>query len=152
VNLVDYLRDYAWQDLRLIGCILAEEQAGKAPETESGQSTVRFASPPAPDARQPPTPVVMPPAATPDPAGKIDLETQALAMLFKHPDWSLPQIAEHLRVDRRTLYKWKKFRQAATAAGKLKPRGAKEKDRHPRRGHKTPDGRVEAPADEGENE
>jgi hypothetical protein len=78
----------------------------------------------------------------------IDLEAQGLALLFQHPDWSVPQIADHLKVNRKTPYKWKKFRNAAESQGKLKPRGPK--DRKLRRGHKTRDGQVEAYADEDE--
>jgi hypothetical protein len=81
-----------------------------------------------------------------DTAGKIDLEAQALALLLRHKDWSLAQIADHIGVDRKTLYKWKDFREAAQLAGRLKPRGPK--DRAPRRGHKTRDGRVEAYSEE----
>ncbi|HEY1379754.1 MAG TPA: hypothetical protein VGF55_23330 [Gemmataceae bacterium] len=83
-----------------------------------------------------------------DPAVTIDLEAQGLALLFQHPDWSVPQIADHLKVNRKTPYKWKKFRNAAESQGKLKPRGPK--DRKLRRGHKTRDGQVEAYADEDE--
>jgi hypothetical protein len=81
---------------------------------------------------------------------EIDQESQALALLFQHPDWSIAKIADHLKVARNTPYKWKRFRDAAEKAGKLKPRG--EKGRVPRRGHKTPDGRVEAYDVDGEEE
>jgi transcriptional regulator with PAS, ATPase and Fis domain len=42
-----------------------------------------------------------------DPA--IDLEAQALALLFQESWDSVEQIAERLRVDRKTPYKWKRF-------------------------------------------
>jgi hypothetical protein len=85
-----------------------------------------------------------------DPAAEIDQETQAIALLFQHKDWSINQIADHLHVDRKTPYKWKRFREAATLDGRLKPRGPK--DRTPRSGYKTRDGQVEAYADKDEAE
>ncbi len=85
------------------------------------------------------------PALVPAPMLEIDLEVQGIALLFKHEHWSLAEIAEQLKVDRKTLYKWKKFRQAAELCGRLKPRGPK--DAAPPRGHKTRDGQVEAYAD-----
>jgi hypothetical protein len=108
------------------------------------------AVPPAPAVGPPtiPTPALAP--ASGESAPEIDLEAKALALLFQHPDWSILQIAQLLGVDRRTPYKWDKFRNAAEAAGRLKPRG--RKDRTPRRGHKDRDGRVEAYADEDEDE
>jgi hypothetical protein len=84
-----------------------------------------------------------------DPGPEIDQEAQAIALLFKHKDWSVARIADYLKVGRQTPYKWKKFREAAELAGRLRPRGAK--DRNPRRGHKTSDGQVEAYADEDED-
>jgi hypothetical protein len=83
---------------------------------------------------------------SPDPTERIELEDLALSLLFKHPDWTVAQIADRLKVDRKTPYKWEKFRKAAELQGKLKPRGQKE--RTLRRGHKTRDGQVEAYQDE----
>lgn len=80
------------------------------------------------------------------PAPAIDLEAQAVALLLQQPEWSVTQIADELKVDRKTPYKWKKFREAAERCGKLKPRGAK--DGNLRRGYKTRDGQVEAYAQE----
>jgi hypothetical protein len=105
-------------------------------------------APPEPTAAESPSADGAPSEA--DTAVTIDLEAQALALLFQHPDWSVSQIADHLHVDRKTPYKWKKFRMAAEKQGKLKPRGPK--DRTPRSGHKTRDGQVEAYADEGDDE
>ena len=75
-------------------------------------------------------------------ACSMDPESQAIALLFKQPTWSISAIADALNVDRKTPYKWERFRQAAELSGRLKARGAKS--RLPRRGHKTTDGRVEA--------
>ena len=99
--------------------------------------------PPAPQITSPAGQTPTTPVSTP--MLEIDLEVQGIALLFKHEDWSLAEIAEHLRVDRKTLYKWKKFRQAAELCGRLKPRGPK--DAGPPRGHKTRDGQLEAYAD-----
>jgi hypothetical protein len=86
----------------------------------------------------------------PDAFSDIDLESQALALLFKHPEWTVAQIADHLKTDRKTPYKWAKFRKAAELQFKLKPR--KAKDGIVPRGHKTRDGHLEAydEKDEGE--
>ena len=90
-----------------------------------------------------------PPCAQPDqskPGPKasspINLETQAIALLIQHRDWSLGQIATSLGTHRTTIYKWPKFREAAQLAGRLKAREGKE--RQLPRGHKSCDGRVEA--------
>jgi hypothetical protein len=91
-----------------------------------------------------------PPAPGADQVLEIDLEAQALALLFQQPSWSVAEIADHLKVDRKTPYKWPNFRKAAEMDGRLKPRGAR--GRTPRRGHKTRDGQVEAYADEDEDE
>jgi hypothetical protein len=82
-------------------------------------------------------------------AHEIDLEAQAIALLFKHNSWSLAQIADYLKVTRQTLYKWTSFRKAAELDGRLKPRAAK--DRTPPRGYKTRDGQVEAYANDNEH-
>jgi hypothetical protein len=79
-------------------------------------------------------------------APKIDLEAQAIALLFKHPELSVAEIADKLGVDRKTLYKKKKFRQAAELKGVLNARGPKTGS--PRRGFKTSDRRIEAYANE----
>jgi hypothetical protein len=79
-----------------------------------------------------------------DTSPPIDLESRALALLFKYPDWTIPQITDHLGVHRSMAYRWPKFRAAAEKAGRMKPRGAKVRAARPRRGHKTPDGTVEA--------
>jgi hypothetical protein len=87
-------------------------------------------------------------AAPPAPAG-VDPESVAIACLFQHADWSLPQIAAYVGVSRQTLYNWPKFREAAAAAGKLQSRDAQRGSPPP--GHKTADGRVEAYEDPNEN-
>ncbi len=115
----------------------ADQDAAAPPDTPSTEAT----------------PATLPAEALPPESGdstpEIDLEAQALALLFQHPDWSILQITNHLKVERRTPYKWPKFRRAAELAGRLKPRGPK--DRTPHQGHKT-DGRVEAYAPENEND
>jgi hypothetical protein len=88
------------------------------------------------------------PASQTNPDGGVDKEALALALLFQQPDWSIEQIAARVRVNRKTLYKWKQFRDAAERAGKLKPRGLKA--RTPRRGYRTSDGGIEAYQDEDE--
>jgi hypothetical protein len=80
------------------------------------------------------------------PTPEVDQESLAIALLFKNATWSIAMIADSLHVDRKTLYKWPKFRQAAELQGRLRPRGPKAAP--PRRGHKTTDGRIEAYADE----
>lgn len=93
------------------------------------------------------------PAAAPTPAAdvgventrerpQIDLESQALALLFRFPDLSVADIAAKLCVNRQTLYKWAKFRVAAEKAGKMRPRGPRSG--RIRRGHKSKDGTIEA--------
>jgi hypothetical protein len=77
-----------------------------------------------------------------DAAPAIDQESQAIALLFKRPDLSLPEIARAVGVGRTTLYKWPKFLQAAEAAGKYSPKRG-DPGRLPR-GHKTGDGTLEA--------
>jgi hypothetical protein len=89
-------------------------------------------------------------ASSSNTAPEIDQEAQALALLFQNPEWSIARIADQLHVDRKTPYKWPKFRKAAEMDGRLKPRGKKEGS--PRRGHKTSDGRVEAYVDEDEDD
>jgi hypothetical protein len=79
---------------------------------------------------------------------RVDPESLAIALVMKHPNWTIAQIASKVGVDRRTLYKWPKFRNAAKASGVLKPRGAKDQDL--RRGQRTPDGQIEAWDDEDE--
>jgi hypothetical protein len=86
------------------------------------------------------------PAAVP----AIDEESQAIALLFTHSEWTIAQIAQHLGKDRTTLYDWPKFRAAAELKGLLKPRGPKTAA--PRHGHKTRDGSVEAYSDKVEGE
>jgi hypothetical protein len=82
-------------------------------------------------------------AETPASGGAgIDKEAQAIALLFRQPEWSIAQIAECVGVDRKNLYRWPHFRRAAEEAGTLKPRGPG--DGEVPRGHKTSDGRVEA--------
>ena len=54
----------------------------------------------------------------------------ALALLAKHPDWSVAKIAETVGCDRKTPYKWPRFRQALNAlkSGRESlPRGEKSK-------------------------
>jgi hypothetical protein len=80
---------------------------------------------------------------------EMDQECQALVLLFKHPDWTVTEIADHMGISRQTPYKWDKFREAATLSGRLKPRGPKEGQ--PPEGHKTSDGRVEAYQDENQD-
>jgi hypothetical protein len=110
-------------------------------------------------AKQPPPPAeppAPPEAARPAPAAEVanpgtqdrDLEVTAIGLLFKYPDWSIEQIADHLGVDRSTPYRWPRFREAAKLAKKLKPR--KDKGHRPPRGHKAPDGTVEAYDESGE--
>jgi hypothetical protein len=111
------------------------------------QASGRPPAPAAPDGvgRQPQeSRSVWPTAPTPE----IDKESQAIALLFKYPSWTIAQIAIRLGVDRTTLYDWPAFRQAAEKAGRLKPRGPKAKAGSPRRGHRTSDGQVEAYVDE----
>jgi hypothetical protein len=94
-----------------------------------------------------PEPAVGP--ATPGKAApEIDLEVQAIALLFKHRNWSIQKIADYLKVDRKTPYRWEHFREVAERIGTLKPRGPK--DRLPPRGHKSTDGQVEAYSDDEE--
>jgi hypothetical protein len=81
---------------------------------------------------------------------EIDQESLALGLLFQHLDWSIADIAKHLNVNRKTLYKWDRFRDAAERLDRLKPRGPKA--RKLREGHKTRDGRVEAQQDERKDE
>jgi len=83
-------------------------------------------------------------------APEIDLEAQALALLFQHPEWSVAEIADNLKVNPKTPYKWERFRKAAERDGRLKPRGPKSGSPH--RGHKTSDGQIEAYTDEDKGE
>jgi hypothetical protein len=76
----------------------------------------------------------------------LDPETHAVTLLIMHEDWSMEKIAEAVGVARQTLYGYPKFRKAATASGRLKPRKGAKGAR--RRGHKTSDGTVEAYAEE----
>jgi hypothetical protein len=93
------------------------------------------------------------PSLTPPGAPELEPEILAIALLVKHRDWSLAQIADRLGVDRKTLYKWEGFRDAAEKAGKLTPRrGGLRSLPH---GHKTEGRTVEAygdnaPGDDGE--
>jgi hypothetical protein len=132
----------AWQPVNT----LAVRAGGGEATREEHQPTV--VAPPATPV--PPTSSKASGGSAPEPIPAIDPEAQALALLFQQPEWSVAQIADHLNVDRKTPYKWKKFRAAAELRGKLKPRGLK--DQTPRRGHKTADGQVEAYADEDEDE
>jgi hypothetical protein len=77
---------------------------------------------------------------------EIDQESLAIALLVQHADWSIKQIANHLGVNRATLYKWNKFRVAAERSERLKSRGPRAG--RPRRGHKSPDGMIEAYQDD----
>ena len=76
------------------------------------------------------------------PVSNDDQEAHAIALLFKEPTWSVEQIAEAVRVDRKTPYRWLAFRTAAERCGLIKPRG--KKNATPRRGYKTADGHIEA--------
>lgn len=82
----------------------------------------------------------------PEGAHSPDPETHAIALLVKRPDLTIPKIAKAVGVSRQTLYGWPHFRMAAEKAGKLKPRGSRE--RAAPRGHKSKDGRVEAYSEE----
>ena len=82
------------------------------------------------------------------PTSTIGKETLAIAALFKDQCKSVAEVAENIGVDRKSLYRMKKFRHVAEEAGILKPRGAKSPLR---RGHKTADGDIEAYV-EGEDE
>jgi hypothetical protein len=122
-----------------------------ASQAKQGGEAAAMSSPaPTAEAKPPATSLATPPSTSDESAPEIDQEAQALALLFQHPDWSIQQIAEHLKVDRRTPYRWEKFRKAAEAAGRMKPRG--RKDRRPHRGHKTSDGQIEAYSEDDEDE
>ena len=128
---------------------LSKEELDRLPLSEVVATLLSHPAPSSP----PPAPRSVKETATappPEPEPIIDLESQALALLIQRDDWSVAQIAKHLGVDRKTPYKWKKFRIAAERVGKMKPHGPK--GRNPRRGHKTRDGRVEAYQDEDEDE
>jgi hypothetical protein len=119
------------------------DQDGNAPLQPNGDTS------PIPSGPQNSSTLAQPPSANEkmvikevNSARKIDLEAQALALLFQQPEWSVAQIADNVSVSRTTPYKWEKFRQAAELKGLLKPRGPKAGP--PRRGHKTRDGQVEA--------
>jgi hypothetical protein len=83
-------------------------------------------------------------------AVQVDLEAEAIGLLFKRPEWDVKQIADSLGVERRTPYRWPKFRQAAEQVGKMKPRGPKACTLP--RGYKTKDGGVEAYDEHNEDE
>jgi hypothetical protein len=123
---------HRWPIFREYHAQLDAEALGKAP---GDAATDTNPSEPVAEAR---------PATVP----AIDLESQALALLFKEPELSITQIAERLGVDRKTPYGWPKFREAAELKGSLRPRGLR--DRSPRRGHKS-GGRVEAYDDANED-
>jgi hypothetical protein len=64
-------------------------------------------------------------------------EALAIALLVRHPDWTIKRIAKQVGVDRRTLYNWKTFRDTW--------RVAKAKDTEGMaRGCKGKDGSIEA--------
>ena len=64
-------------------------------------------------------------------------EALAIALLVRHPDWTITRIAKQVGVDRRTLYNWKTFRDTW--------RVAKAKDTEGMaRGCKGKDGSIEA--------
>jgi hypothetical protein len=79
-------------------------------------------------------------------------EALAIGCLFQHPDWSIPEIARCVGVNRQTLHGWPKFVKAAEASGRLKHRRRKGEGGTRRRGHKTTDGRIEAYSDPSEDE
>ena len=58
-------------------------------------------------------------------------EETALALLVKHPDWTDTQIAQTVPCNRRTLYKWERYRQAREAlkSGRAStPTGSKDSE------------------------
>ena len=130
--------------------VLNTAEAAQRAAAAAGQPTVAVAPPVTPEVTPATIPTAAPLLASGGSTPEIDLEAQALALLFQHGDWSIAQIAKHLGVGRQTPYGWPKFRQAAELRGILKPRSAKDRTRP--RGHKTSDGRVEAYADEDEDE
>jgi hypothetical protein len=103
-----------------------------------------------PPAVVPATPPVSQPQAIPAPlsmpAPTVDREAQAIALLWKQPTLSLPDIAKLVGVDRPTVYRWPNFLEAAQAVGKYSPKGKKEGS--PPRGSKDKGGNVEAWHDE----
>jgi hypothetical protein len=76
-------------------------------------------------------------------APAIDRESLAIAVLYKQPTLSLPQIAEKVGVSRQTLYKWPKFLQAAEAVGKYSQKKPCNRGRLPH-GSRSADGSIEA--------
>jgi hypothetical protein len=88
-----------------------------------------------------------PSAAAAIPSSPPDPEAVAIALLWKRPDLTLPQIAKAVNVQRQTLYKWPKFLEAAEAVGKYTPKVQKGEGLPS--GSKSRDGTVEAWRDHG---
>ena len=58
-------------------------------------------------------------------------ESQAIALLKDHPDWTVTKIAETIGVSRTTPYSWEDFKKAKEAMEQGRcdiPRGSKDKD------------------------
>ena len=67
------------------------------------------------------------PAPSDSEAAEIELQAQGLGLLALHPDWPVKRIADALGIDRKTPYKWKRFKEARKAlkATNTIPRGKK---------------------------
>lgn len=72
-----------------------------------------------------------------------DKESIAIALLFKHPEMSMTDIAERAGVSRQQLYRWDKFVDAAVRSNRMTPQQSRH-DSSVHRGHKNKDGTVEA--------
>ena len=67
---------------------------------------------------------------SPELAEALGKQERALVLLLKHPEWSVAKIAKTIGCDRKTPYKWEKFRQAfkVSKSGRdALPRGEKSK-------------------------
>jgi hypothetical protein len=86
------------------------------------------------------------PSADKNTSTDVDWESHAIALLFKDPSLSLPEVAEAVGKNKTSLYRSDRVMEVATRMGRYKPRGSGP--RRTVRGHKAADGTVEAFVDD----
>ncbi len=102
------------------------------PKSSPAVEVTESAQPAAPDPQQ----------NGPGDGSALDPEAIAIALLFTRPDLSLAAIANEVGVERKTVYKWPKFLDAAEKTGKYVPK-SKHTGNLPH-GSKATDGTMEA--------
>jgi hypothetical protein len=109
-------------------CLAAFDKVVNWSLEQEDQGSRRFAPTLGPDADAGRKGPGVPPAQhSPEQAGataaRVDPQKLAILLLVEDRHLSLPEIAEKVGVDRKTVYKWPQFLELAEKYGKYKPRG-----------------------------